>query len=181
MDHTCPDCGSALNPVDAGAGHTLVCRSCRGRVVGLSPFERLVGTSTGALVWRAAADGAPGGNCPYCSRPMHRPDGGGSNGDGGLGAAGAGITVCRLCREVWLPAGSSDWMDAHGAGAHSFDAGPGGGASGECDNCGAPWQPDEDGRCRFCHTQLTAPAPMVMIVNTPATPASRWDSGFRLF
>jgi hypothetical protein len=41
----------------------------------------------------------------------------------------------------------------------------------ECSNCGAPFQPDEDGRCHWCHTQISAPQPLVLVMQPAPGPA----------
>lgn len=154
MDRVCPDCGAPLEVAQAAGARTLVCRSCGGRLFGLSPFEKMLTDGAGSRVWVASATGEQGGACPYCSAPMHRPAG---------GEVPAGLAVCRTCQEVWVPAGGADWLTAH--------AGTGGGPDplspllpAECTNCGAPYQPDEEGRCHWCHAQIAAPQPVVVFM-----------------
>jgi Zn-finger nucleic acid-binding protein len=167
MEYNCPDCSAPLDVVAANGARVLSCPSCRGRLYGLSPFERMLSEGVGARVWTGAATGAPAGPCPYCTAAMHRPDG---DPDAPPGAA-----VCRACQEVWVPAGAADWMAAHGA------AGPAGVAAAatapsECSNCGAPYRPDDDGRCHWCHSQIAAPAPVVLVMQPEPQP----DWGLRL-
>ena len=167
MEYTCPDCSAPLAVVAAGGARTLECPSCRGRLHGLSPFERMLAEGVGARVWTGAAAGSPAGPCPYCSAVMHRPDG---DPDAPPGAA-----VCRACQEVWLPAAATGWMAAHAA---AGSAGAAGAAAppAECSNCGAPYQPDEEGRCHWCHAQIAAPQPVVVLVQPEPQP----DWGLRL-
>lgn len=167
MEYSCPDCSAQLSVVAANGTRTLDCRACGGRLYGLSPFERLLAEGVGARVWTGASGGTPAGPCPYCSVPMHRPDG---DPDSPPGAA-----VCRACQEVWVPTGAADWMAAHAA-AGSAGVAPPAAAPSECSNCGAPYQPDEDGRCHWCHAQIAAPQPLVMIMEPEPQP----DLGLRL-
>lgn len=167
MEYNCPDCSAPLTVVAANGARTLDCPSCRGRLYGLSPFERMLSEGVGVRVWTGAADGSAAGPCPYCNVPMHRPDGDPD--------AAPGIAVCRRCQEVWVPAGASEWMSAHTA---AGDAGSGPGGSGslasappsECSSCGAPYQPDEEGRCHWCHAQIAAPQPIVFMMQPEPEP-----------
>ena len=143
-----------------------MCPDCHGRLMGLSPFEHRLSPGVGSRVWVGAASGSPAGPCPYCSKAMRRPDGDPD--------AAAGLAVCRTCQEVWIPASAADWMTAHAGPA----PGPDGGheaapAPTECANCGAPYQPDEEGRCKWCQAQIGAPQPVVVLMQ-PA-PASNWE------
>jgi hypothetical protein len=173
VDRLCPDCGMTLSVASGGAaGRTLVCPSCAGHLYGLAPFERLLADGVGTRVWIGSAEGSTGGPCPYCSTAMHEPDGDAD--------AAKGIWVCRMCQEIWVRASAADWMVAHarpGAGEAGGAAGAGS-APAECSNCGAPFQPDDDGRCHWCHTQIGAPEPMVVFVPAPEQATS---GGFRLF
>jgi hypothetical protein len=142
------------------------CGRCRGRMVGLSPFERLLQDGVGAAVWVASASGEPGPPCPFCSRPMRRvPAEAGPDGLATYSERGAdGLAVCRTCQEVWVPASAAGWMHEHAA-PHGEEAGCRWSESVlpcECPNCGAPLQPDPLGRCRYCHAQVSAPAPIVI-------------------
>ena len=170
MAYSCPDCASELSVADDHGSRTLVCPSCQGRLVGLSPFEHALEEGVGARVWVGAAGGPPAGPCPYCTQPMRQPA---ADAD-----AGPGLAVCRTCQEIWVPAGAGAWMAAHAAPGQTspLSARP---APTECANCGAPYQPDEEGHCRFCHAQIAAPQPMVMIMQETA-PASDWGN-FRLW
>lgn len=123
----------------------------------------------GAAVWVAAAAGPAAGSCPYCSLPMHRP--------AGSDAAAAGIAVCRLCQEVWVPATGSEWVAAHTPARPSGTAPAAPATPAECANCGAPYTPDEDGRCEYCKAQIGAPQPLVVMLAPEPVP----DRGFRLF
>ena len=144
------------------------CPRCHGKLLGLSPFEGLLEDGMGAAVWVASAAGEPGDACPFCSRPMHRPGG---------DAGPKGLAVCRTCLEVWIPASASAWMSEHAA-RRSDGSEPSWSESArpsECPTCGAPLQPDELGRCRYCHAQVSAPAPVIM-----AAPAEDPGSGHDL-
>jgi hypothetical protein len=82
------------------------------------------------------------------------------------GSLPAGLATCHTCHQVWVPASASDWMVAHraaGAGVSSADPPPA-----ECSNCGAPFQPDDDGRCRYCRAQIAPPPPIVVFESEPA-------------
>ena len=135
---------------------------------GLSPFEHLLTPGLGVRVWIASSEGSTGGPCPYCSLPMHRPDGlPAEDGDPGL-------LVCRTCQEVWVPGGASEWMTANRA-AGGNDPGPAAVVMppNQCQNCGAPFEPDGDGRCAYCRAQIAAPAPVVVVLQ-PDPPAFRF-------
>ncbi|HWE53925.1 MAG TPA: hypothetical protein VG435_00340 [Acidimicrobiales bacterium] len=152
VEHNCPDCGAPLASVPS-ASHILACPSCDGRVYGLAPFERMLNDGVGARIWMASASGPPGSACPYCSKPMHRPE----------AAPGApeGLAVCRLCQEVWVPGPATAWMVANGATAPEPMAPA---LPATCANCGAPYEPDESGHCKYCQAQIGAPAPVVVFV-----------------
>ena len=167
MTYSCPDCGVPLSVSAASGSRVLDCPSCHGRLYGLSPFERLLADGVGVRVWTGAADGSPAGPCPYCSAPMRRPDGDPD--------APPGLCVCRMCQEVWVPASAEGWMDGHAA-PSAAGAGAPRSVPTECANCGAPYQPDEDGKCRWCHAQIAAPQPVVMLMQ----PAPEPDWGLRL-
>jgi len=175
MAYSCPDCGVPLSVSTVDEGRVLACPTCRGRMYGLSPFERLLADGVGVRVWTGAAEGRPAGPCPYCSAPMRRPDGDAD--------ADSGLCVCRLCQEVWVPASASAWMASHAAptAGGTGVAGVAGGAGGaavpaECSNCGAPYQPDGDGKCRWCHAQIAAVQPVVLVMQPEPKP----DWGLRL-
>lgn len=169
MTYACPDCGAALSVSASSGSRVLDCPSCKGRLYGLSPFERLLAEGVGVRVWTGASEGSTAGPCPYCSAPMHHPDGDPD--------AAPGLCVCRMCQEVWVPASAGAWMAAHSA--PPATGGADGGAvpvPAECANCGAPYQPDGDGKCRWCHAQIAAPQPVVMLMQPDPEP----DWGLRL-
>ncbi|HMC40662.1 MAG TPA: hypothetical protein VKI19_13430 [Acidimicrobiales bacterium] len=168
MAHACPDCAAPLTVISSAGARTLECRSCGGRLYGLSPFERQLADGVGARLWTGAASGSPAGPCPYCSNPMHHSDGDPD--------APAVVAVCRLCQEVWVPAAAADWLTAHRAADGSAPTVPTAPPA-ECSNCGGPFQPDEGGRCHWCHAQITAPQPLLLMLQ----PEPAVDSGFRLF
>jgi hypothetical protein len=122
----------------------------------------------GARVWTGAADGSPAGPCPYCSAPMRHPDGDPD--------APPALAVCRTCQEVWVPDSASEWVAAHAASGAGGPVVASDALPADCANCGAPYQPDEDGRCHWCHAQIAAPQPLVMLVQPDPVP----DRGFRL-
>lgn len=169
MAYSCPDCASVLSVAAEQGARMLICPSCQGRLIGLSPFEHALEEGVGAGVWMGAASGSPAGACPYCSQAMRRPD--------ADSAADPSLAVCRTCQEIWVPAGAAAWMTAHSvSGAASpLAAVP---APTECANCGAPFEPDEEGRCHFCHAQIATPRPVVMIMQ-PAPDLPAW-TGLRL-
>ena len=122
----------------------------------------------GSRVWVACAATAQSGpTCPYCSQSMRSPDP-----QPGLPA---GLAVCRLCQQVLVPASASEWMTQYAVTAAAGGIGGPPAADGtflpsECSSCGAPYEPDENGRCRYCHTQIAAiQAPVVLEANPYAT------------
>jgi hypothetical protein len=167
MAYSCPDCGAPLSVSAVNGSRTLDCPSCHGRLYGLSPFERLLPEGIGMRVWTGAADGTPARPCPYCTAPMRRPDGDPD--------ASQEICVCRTCQEVWVPAAASAWMAAHAAPATTGTPASAPPPS-ECTNCGAPYHPDEDGCCHWCHAQIGPPQPVVMFMQPEPEP----DFGLRL-
>ena len=173
MAYSCPDCASPLSVSPVNGSRVLGCPSCRGRLYGLSPFERMLAEGVGARVWTGAEDGSAAGHCPYCSAPMRRPDGDAD--------AAPGLCVCRMCQEVWVPASAADWMASHTASSSGGGAAAGAAVSApvvpaECGNCGAPYEPDEDGKCHWCHAQIAAAQPVVVLVQPEPEP----DWGLRL-
>lgn len=161
----CPSCGT---PMERAADHgvSYACPSCGGCLFGLYPFEQKLGDGVGARVWVAASSGQPAGRCPFCANAMTGP--------GPETGTPAGMAVCHTCQEVWVPASAADWMAAN-ASSRAVGAGlpgpvPTGGPAqpSECGNCGAPFEPDESGRCRYCQTQIAAPTPVVVEVVQPA-------------
>ena len=175
MDRLCPDCGTSLTVASGGVGgggRTLVCPSCSGHLYGLAPFERMLSEGVGSRVWTGSSEGSTGGPCPYCSAAMRKPDGDAD--------APKGISVCRTCQEIWVPSSADAWIQSHaapGAGGAAGVAAAGAGPA-ECPTCGAPFQPDGDGRCHWCQTQISAPEPVVVFVPA-AEPAP--SGSFRLF
>ena len=134
-------------------------------MMGLAPFEHLLAAGVGSRVWIGAAEGAPAGPCPFCRAPMRHPDGDPD--------AAPGLAVCRTCQEIWVPATAKEWLTAHtaatnGEAGEAPDAASVRAAPSQCGNCGAPFQPDEDGRCHWCQAQIAAPQPIVMLMEPPA-------------
>jgi hypothetical protein len=131
-------------------------------MMGLSPFEQLLGEGLGAHLWTSCTESnGYGGACPFCAQPMRTP---GADID-----APAGLVMCHTCQEVWYPAAAESWVGAHG---HAGSALPAAVAAmpAECVNCGAPYEPDENGRCPYCHVQVAAPQPIVVIGNQAYMP-----------
>jgi hypothetical protein len=147
----------------ADHGVRYQCGGCGGRLFGLSPFEQLLQEGVGAHLWVASKSGAPGVDCPFCTHPMRQPT--------AEASLPAGLAACHTCQQVWVPASASDWMAAHlAAGAALPSADP---QLVECSLCGAPFQPDDDGRCRYCRAQIAAPAPIVVLASeSPGVPAA---------
>jgi hypothetical protein len=138
------------------------CAGCGGRLLGLRPFEQLLTDGVGARLWMASEAGDPAGACPFCSQALHTvPASAGGPG---------GLAMCRVDQQVWIPADAQSWLAAHAAAPDSTGVPPLAAMPTRCDECGAPWQPDDMGRCRFCHVQLTAPAPVVVFESPPTTP-----------
>jgi hypothetical protein len=156
-DARCPGCGCRMRRVTDHGVHSE-CESCGGRLLGLSPFEQLLQDGVGQRIWVASTDGPPGPTCTICSGPMRL-----AVADG----VPEGLAVCHLCQQVFVPAVASGWMAAHArdteAAAAIRQAPPE-----HCENCGAPFQADELGRCRFCHTQLVAPQPIEINIQPAA-------------
>ena len=168
MDRSCPECGAPLQR-DPGGSHRLDCAACGGHLLGLSPFEQLLAEGVGSRLWVASKDGVPGGPCPWCSRAMTAPvesDPAGTDWPPGL-------LMCHLCQQVWVPAGARPWMAAHASptGAGLYGAGAAvAPALTECPTCGAPLEPDDMGRCRYCRAQVAAPRPVVVELQPAADP-----------
>jgi len=163
----CPGCGAGMSHlVDGTVRHE--CPSCAGRVVGLAPFERMLEDGLGSREWVASAEGAPGPFCPFCGGQMHLAPG--------------GTAMCRLCQQVWIPAGAQAWMSAHAAGGNAAAwPAPAPARPATCENCGAPFQPDENGQCKFCQAQLEAPpAPVIIFNEAPDPQPAAWHTGSRL-
>jgi Zn-finger nucleic acid-binding protein len=163
----CPGCGAAMVTSTTG-GVRYQCPSCGGRLIGLSPFEKLLQDGVGARVWVASNGGEPGARCPFCTQAMRQAAADGAT----------GLAVCHTCQQVWVPSSATDWMNAnsaHADGAPAFTEATG--SPTECANCGAPYQPDELGQCRFCHSQISAPTPIVFEVDQPAVPNPAFRGG----
>lgn len=159
---SCPGCGTPMQ-VSSGRGVQHECADCGGHLVGLSPFEQMLQDGVGRHIWVASSDGDPGVACPFCTRPMRQP--------APESGAPAGLALCHTCQQVWIPASASSWVNAN---AVRNDAAPALSQPtvepAECANCGAPFQPDELGRCLYCHAQIAAPTPIVFEVDQPTSP-----------
>jgi len=133
-------------------------------MLGVSPFAHTLAEGIGARLWVASEDGAPGGPCPFCARPMRQvpPQDDGS----------AGIAACHRCEQVWVPPSAGAWVAAHAA-RPAAGSEPPAEHSLRCDGCGAPWEPDGDGRCRFCHVQLSTPQAVVVTLVPARRPGDR--------
>lgn len=149
----CPGCGSSLSRVaDHGVSHR--CPSCGGEVLGLSPFERLVEDGLGRRAWVSSATGTGDCPCPWCGGAMLSPAR-----DDGLPE---GIAFCHVCEQVWVSAEAQAWLArqrANGDGTEPAAPARPAPVPACCGNCGGPFQPDQDGRCRFCRSQLVEPQP----------------------
>ena len=68
---SCPECGQSMTRV---ADHAVRyrCPACQGQMLGLVPFEHILEDGMGARIWVASSEGAPGGPCPFCRRPMRQ-------------------------------------------------------------------------------------------------------------
>ena len=161
MTPSCPECGAPLQRDPAGS-HRLDCAACGGSLHGLSPFEQLLAEGVGARLWVASKDGPAGVACPWCSRPMTAPVAPDSP---------AGLVMCHLCQQVWVPAGAGSWMAAHASpAAVATGTATGPGRATECAICGAPLDPDDMGRCRYCRAQVAAPRPIVVELQPASDP-----------
>jgi hypothetical protein len=150
----CPLCGTAMaDATSQSSGRT--CRSCGARLIGLAPFERLLQEGVGNGVWIACAETPRSGPaCPFCQQGMHQPP--------PEAVMPKDLSVCRLCQQVLVPASATEWMtqfalSAPGAGPV---AAPAPATPTDCSNCGAPYEPDENGCCRYCHAHRVRRQPL---------------------
>jgi hypothetical protein len=67
---------------------------------------------------------------------------------------------------VWVPLAADPWISEH---SPARGVSPLRQLPNKCGECGAPWQPDDQGACPYCHAQLTAP---VLATLEPTHPAS---------
>ena len=153
----CPGCGEPMARVVDGGVH-YSCTRCRGRLVGLAPFER-EHPADGRRLWVAAEDGAPAGTCPFCAGGLLAPD---------LDGTTPGIAVCRRCEQVWVPENADQRLAPVGAAPTETAARPL--HPDRCPECGAPWAPDPAGRCRYCREQLSAADQPVVIIERDGAP-----------
>jgi hypothetical protein len=112
-------------------------------------------------MWVGSNEGPAGGPCPYCGQPMK--------------VSAQGVAFCHLCQEVWVPATFA--MPAPTTAAGAVPAAP---VATHCDNCGAPLEPDEMGRCKFCHAQIAAPQPIVVEIQSAPVAHPSVRTGSRL-
>jgi hypothetical protein len=160
----CPGCGDVMTRV-TDHGVRCACSGCSGRLLGLRPFEQLLQEGVGARLWMASEAGEPAGVCPFCGQALRAPPASAGGPDG--------LAMCRVCQQVWVPGPAQSWIAAHASAPADGGPVPLAVQPTRCEECGAPWQPDDMGRCRYCHVQLTAPAPVVVFETPPApTPAS---------
>jgi hypothetical protein len=130
-------------------------------MLGIVPFEHLLEEGLGARLYVASREGEHAASCPFCEHPMQKaPD----DLDGP-----PGLAVCHLCEQVWLPLGSADWIAEHSAqkrvGSPAAAQAP---QPAQCEECGAPFAPDAEGHCPYCHAQLTKLEPVIVAMPTPA-------------
>ncbi len=130
--------------------------SCGARMLGVAPFERLLADGVGRRVWVASEEGAPVRPCPFCHHAMRD-------------AVAGGIAVCRPCQQVFVPDTASGWMAASASAVAAGAAATAPTRPASCSGCGAPWQPDEGGKCRYCRAQLETP--VVTVVMSAPGPA----------
>src|ERR1700722_516893 len=149
----CPGCGHPLTRVvDHGVRYR--CGGCDGQLLGLRPFEKLLAEGEGARVWVASKEGQPADVCPFCQQTMRVLPG--STGPEGL-------AVCRTCEQGWLPTSTQPWTRGRAADRVAGGPAPIAELPSQCGECGAPWQPDNMGRCPYCRAQLTDSAAAVLI------------------
>jgi hypothetical protein len=149
----CPGCGQALTRIVDHGVHCR-CAGCGGQLLGLRPFEKLLAEGEGARIWVASEDGQAAGNCPFCEQSMRALP---------ASAGPEGLAVCRICEQVWIPASAEPWIREHAAGGAAAGPTPAPELPSQCGECGAPWQPDDMGRCPYCRAQLTESAVAVVI------------------
>jgi hypothetical protein len=125
----------------------------------------------GARVWTASAAGRPAAACPYCGAAMQQAD-------GALMGLPIDVTVCRMCQVVWVPDEAAPWVASHSSAEGQALAAASAALPTECANCGAPYRPDEDGHCHWCHAQIAAPQPVVVLMQREPDPEPGW--GLRL-
>ncbi|MBV9661845.1 MAG: hypothetical protein JO337_11880 [Acidimicrobiales bacterium] len=111
----------------------------------------------GARMWVASNEGTDAAPCAFCARPTK--------------AAPEGVCFCHRCQEVWVPPGFV--VPNPPPAVSGLLPAP---AATRCGNCGAPIEPDEMGRCRYCRAQVAAPQPIVVEIDSGA----RSGSGDRL-
>jgi hypothetical protein len=121
------------------------CASCGGQLMGLVPFQERLVPADAAAVWRGSKAGTAMGECPFCAGKLRTP---------GAVAGAAGIAVCRRCEQVWVPKTATGWMSEHAERPEPSPPGTLRTHPDECATCGAPFSPDPEGRCRYCHQNL---------------------------
>jgi hypothetical protein len=142
--------------VDGGVSYA--CGACRGHLLGLAPFERRH-PGEGRHIWVAAQTGTVAGRCPFCTRDLVAP---------AMPDPPPGVAVCRLCEQVWVPAGAEAWFAGRDQPAAPAAAPARPSHPDACPGCGAPWAPDPGGRCRYCKEQLAgSDAPTAIIEAAP--------------
>lgn len=158
MDAACPTCHAALVARSTGPAPGQVCPSGHGCALTLPVFRSIVGPDAATAIWVAADTAPPGAaTCPFCHHPLHDVTAPPTQ------AGTAHVSVCRPCVAVWVPAGQDALLPAAAPAAARGAEAPAIAAPDRCEGCGAPWQPDADGACRYCHHRMNVPAQVVVL------------------
>jgi hypothetical protein len=146
--------GQLVASMDNGLHET--CPACHGFAVTIWLLDELLVDGAGGAVWRASAtadrDGDP---CPSCRKPMAMVTGPGD----------AAVQVCRGCEVVWVDVDAQKRLPARAElksdPALADSNGTGSAMPTECPNCGAPYEPNLDGRCTYCRHPMRVQGPSV--------------------
>jgi len=133
-------------------GRHETCPGCKGFAVTIWLLDELLVDGVGGAIWRASEGaGADGHPCPGCRKPMRRV----------TGPKPATLEVCRDCEVVWVDAAVQPLLPARPELAAlaplAASGGLGTSAPVVCPNCGAPFDADEEGECRYCRAKVAAP------------------------
>jgi hypothetical protein len=152
-EHTawCPLGDGPLVPSMANGRHET-CPGCKGFAVTIWLLEELLVDGAGGSIWRASEGaGQDGHPCPDCRKAMRRVK----------GPKGATVELCRECELVWVDAEVQPLLPARpelaGLAALAGSSGIGTSDPTVCPNCGGPFNPTEEGLCRYCRAVVARP------------------------